>query len=248
MRAVTEKDTQVRGRCDSCSSDRPHGRRVRHYHRVGAGLIVMDAVPAHACVRSVWSPLLRCRGCQRDGAAVAAAPAAQGSSAVSARAIYAGRCGEVIVLPSARPNKEESYETWLAHLDPVCRWPADRRGGGVALAQEPDTKWLVGTWRGSMPSPAGMGQTDRVELIVKGDATFEGDTQSARGGLLSYRKGSWKATGETVVLDATIQGGPGAVNGSAVKWTLKRSGDDLEGTIHRSFNNTTTPATFKKAK
>ena len=49
MTGVATKDTLRGDRCDFCEAGRRQGRRVRHYHRVGSGLIVMDAVPASVC-------------------------------------------------------------------------------------------------------------------------------------------------------------------------------------------------------
>lgn len=147
----------------------------------------------------------------------------------------------------AHLDTEERCATERAHLGHLRGRPANGLGGGVALAQELDAKWLVGTWQALTPSSAGMGQADRVEVTVKPDGTFEGDAQSASVGLLNFRSGTWKVSGEAVVLDATIQGGR-RINGSSVKWTLKRNGEDLEGTGHREFDNKTNPVTFKKAR
>ena len=46
-------------------------------------------------------------------------------------------------------------------------------------------KWLVGTWRGTNPSPAGQGATDQSEWVFKEDGTYRLEVQSARAGVVN---------------------------------------------------------------
>jgi hypothetical protein len=121
-------------------------------------------------------------------------------------------------------------------------------GSGIGLAQELDVKWLVGTWKAEIPSPGGQGNADRVELVIQDNGTFTGDTQSARSGLIQFRHGAYRVTAADVTLEATAQGGPAVLNGTKLTWTLKRRGEELDGTVYRHFNNTSAPVSFRKVK
>lgn len=121
-------------------------------------------------------------------------------------------------------------------------------GGGVALGEELDAKWLAGKWTATTPSPAGMGRQDRGEWEVKEDGTFVGEVQSASGSLIPYRDGKWKIDGDSVVFEALLAGGPAVVRNTKVTWTLKRSGADLIGMIVRHYNMSTGDVTWKRAK
>ncbi len=120
-------------------------------------------------------------------------------------------------------------------------------GCGVGLAQGLDAKRIVGAWHAELPSPSGQGM-DRVELLIAEEGTFTGHTDSVRGGLLEYCNGSYKIADDTMTLSAVVQGGPPAVNGSKVSWTLKRHGEELTGAVYRQWNNSTTPVTFSRSK
>jgi hypothetical protein len=92
-------------------------------------------------------------------------------------------------------------------------------GGG---AQELEAKWLVGKWVGTTTDGSG-----RYEVTFKEDGTFEGDSQS-RFGLTYYRSGKWVVSGDTVSVEYTTDPRPG-IPRTKVSWTLKRSGEVLEG-------------------
>jgi hypothetical protein len=151
------------------------------------------------------------------------------------------------LLARALTSEEENHGAPVIHLDHVSLRRAVGWEGGVALAQDLDAKWLVGKWTSVAENPGDRRQTDRWELTMKPDGTFQGDVQTDRSGLIHLRNGSWKVDGATVILEAIFQGGPSHVNGSALKLTLKRAGDQLDGTMYRGFNNRTDPITLKKA-
>lgn len=118
----------------------------------------------------------------------------------------------------------------------------------AVLAGDLDAQWVLGTWRGTLPSPSGMGHGDKLELTLKPAGRVDGDIESARGGLITYRDGTYKLAGETLSIEVTLGGGPPAVRGSKVTYTLKRSGEDLEGTAFRHWNSSQTEVALKRAK
>ena len=96
-------------------------------------------------------------------------------------------------------------------------------GGGVALAQAPDANWLVGKWRGVFE---GNRQRSGPQIVIRSDGTFEGEAPSSLVGLIRYQKGKWRTAGDTVILEYFVSSTLGS---SEVTWTLKRNGEDLEG-------------------
>ncbi len=121
----------------------------------------------------------------------------------------------------------------------------------MVVASEPElitAQWLAGTWGASLPSPAGMGMVDTIELVLKADGTFTGDVQSARGGLIYYRDGKYAISDNTLVMSARFYNGPPVVQNTEARWTLARNGDLLVGTIFRQWNNSTLEITLKRAK
>jgi hypothetical protein len=94
-------------------------------------------------------------------------------------------------------------------------------------AADLDSAWLAGKWEATIPSPGGAAYGyDTSRLNIKPDGSFEEDYHSARGGRL-YMAGKWKISGDSVVLEGTIQGGPAGVHATKRTITLKRSGDAL---------------------
>ena len=119
-------------------------------------------------------------------------------------------------------------------------------GGGIALAQELDTKWLVGTWKATTPSPL-EGRQDLWEMVVKEDGTFKGDIQSARGAWIAIA-GSWKLSGRDATFDGVHEGGQAPVRGTRFNFTLSRKGDGLEGTRYAEWSKRTLPISFSRGK
>src|SRR5262245_12553537 len=95
---------------------------------------------------------------------------------------------------------------------------------GESSGQEA-AKWLVGTWAGTAPSPAGGGMMDRRQTVFREDGTYKTEIQPARGGLITV-VGTWKANGDEITLVGTYlaTGLPRALT------VLRRTGtDQLEG-------------------
>ena len=119
--------------------------------------------------------------------------------------------------------------------------------GTLGLAQDLNAKWLAGTWRGTTPSPAGAGQVDKREIVFREDGTYIGEIQSVRGGLLKIA-GSYKVAGDTLNVDGAYKEGPAGIQGTTFTYTLKRVGEDLEGTGYSHGSVRTFPVSLKKAK
>lgn len=117
--------------------------------------------------------------------------------------------------------------------------------GDVCLAQDLDQKWLLGTWKGTSPSPAG--GVDSREILFKEDGMFTGKVHSVRGGLI-YVSGSYKISGAEVTLEGVYEA-PRVrdVHGTKFTNSLKRKGEDLEGTGVSHWNNRTFPVSLKRA-
>lgn len=92
-------------------------------------------------------------------------------------------------------------------------------GGGVALAQELDAKWVVGKWEGTARTPSA---ESRREVTFKEDRTFGVCGQTSRG--LVCGEGKWTVGGEVVMVEY-FQESPRTL----VTWTLKRDADTLQG-------------------
>jgi uncharacterized protein (TIGR03066 family) len=107
-----------------------------------------------------------------------------------------------------------------------------------ALAQELDSKWLLGKWWGGNPN-------SKIEVEFKGDGTFTGGSSSANG-LFSYRSGSWKVVGNELTADFTLES-PRPDSGPKVTWTLKLQDKDLVGEGFRHFDNRQYNLQLKKA-
>jgi hypothetical protein len=108
-------------------------------------------------------------------------------------------------------------------------------------------KWPVGTWKGTSPSPAGQGRTDRHETVLKDDGTFKREVQSARGGLVTV-VGTWKASRDEVTLEGLYQGNP-YVSGQKLVLVLRRTGEDqLQGEVVSPVDGKTIPIVMKRAK
>ena len=119
--------------------------------------------------------------------------------------------------------------------------------GTLALAQDLNAKWLAGTWRGTTPSPAGAGQLDKREIVFREDGTYTGEIQSVRGGLLKIA-GAYKVAGDTLNVDGSYTEGPAGIQGTKFTYTLKRVGEDLEGTGYSHGSVRTFPVSLKRAK
>src|SRR5438128_10225676 len=65
----------------------------------------------------------------------------------------------------------------------------------VGLAEDLDSKQLIGSWKGTTPSPAS--GNDYWELCLRDNGTLSGDLQSVRGGLLNV-SGTYKIAGDTL--------------------------------------------------
>ena len=117
---------------------------------------------------------------------------------------------------------------------------------GAAVADDLSPEWLIGQWAGEQqllgdrPYP--------LELTVKSDGTFTGEIVF-QVGLTKLQDGKWKIAGDTVRFDyrTDIQGRAGRSTTSAT-WTLKRNGEDLEGTGFNHTNSRTYRMILKKRK
>ena len=119
--------------------------------------------------------------------------------------------------------------------------------GTLALAQELDAPWLLGTWQGTSPSPRGQGQEDRRTLIFREGGRFTGDIQSVRGGLIQV-SGTYKIEGKELLLEGIYDQAPQAIRGAKFTYSLKRAGDALEGTAYSHATGLTIPVSLKKDK
>jgi hypothetical protein len=107
---------------------------------------------------------------------------------------------------------------------------------GIAVAQQVTPDWLVGKWQGA--TTVGTTTGGEFEITVKSDGTYEGSTQVSRGVIVQYRDGKWKIEGESVVFQhLTVP--PRAAAPSRITWTLKRDGDNLEGSGFREVDSRT---------
>ena len=118
-------------------------------------------------------------------------------------------------------------------------------------AKAPDkeaAKWLVGTWAGASPSPAGEGKIDQREIVFKEDGTYKSEIQSARGGLL-YVVGTWKANGDEITLDGLYQGGGAAVHGQRAHVVYRRTrADQLEAETVSPLDGKRVSISIKRVK
>jgi len=87
------------------------------------------------------------------------------------------------------------------------------------LGQDP-TKWLVGTWKGTGPSPAGQGREDQLEYVFKEDGSYRAEIQSARLGLVNIT-GTYKVEGDQTILEGLSGRG-----GRRVPSTVRRIEDN----------------------
>ena len=116
---------------------------------------------------------------------------------------------------------------------------------GAAVAEDFKPEWLVGTWQGiRQPS---QGRLAPVEVRVKSDGTFEGEATAPTFGPVPYRHGKWRIAGNTVIFESHVTA-PSGNFASLIVWTLKRNGEDLEGTGLRKTDSFQYPVKLKKGK
>jgi hypothetical protein len=115
----------------------------------------------------------------------------------------------------------------------------------VAAAEDLDPAWVVGKWHGFTGSPIGT-NNGAPQITIKSDGTYEGDSSIQRQGLVYYRDGKWNIVGDGI----TLQHVTNPPNGAAAKvtWTLKRSGDRLEGMGYNERNVGQFPVWLEKDK
>jgi len=119
---------------------------------------------------------------------------------------------------------------------------------GFSHAADVDAAWVAGKWEATIPSPGGATYgNDKSQLTIKPDGTFEEDYHSARGGRLSMT-GKWKISGDSVVLEGVVQGGPPGVHATKRTITLKKAGDALEGTRFNHSNNQTLAFSYARSR
>jgi len=119
---------------------------------------------------------------------------------------------------------------------------------GGAIAQDLDAAWLVGSWQSETQSPRGRA----VEIVVKSDGSFQGEEQSARLGTVQFRDGKWEIAGDTVTFnyrtDVQKRFKGQNIDSSTWTWTLKRNGEDLEGTRVDQSTSRQNAIKLKKSK
>jgi len=97
-------------------------------------------------------------------------------------------------------------------------------GCAVASAQELNPEWIVGRWNGI----TGLGGRNQVN--IRSDGTYEGDFHGLAGPI-PFRDGKWAITSHTITFEHVVL----SVPSSKITWTLKRNGNDLEGTGFREL-------------
>ena len=111
-------------------------------------------------------------------------------------------------------------------------------GGGVALAQELDAKWLVGKWEGTARTPRADG---RLEVTFKEDRAFGVCGQTSMEVVCS--EGKWTVEGGVITVEY-FQEQPR----TPVTWTLKRDADTLQGSGIRRSDSMQYTVTLKRAR
>ena len=123
----------------------------------------------------------------------------------------------------------------------------------LALAEDLDPNWLFGKWQGETRAQ-GPGRGAQVQIQVKPDGTFEGEAHSPGLAGVIFQDGKWKIAGDTAMFDyrsdVVTTGGRGGAGRQLTNstWTLKRTGEDLEGTGLNHSNSAQYGLKFKKAK
>lgn len=144
---------------------------------------------------------------------------------------------------------QQQDPTEVVQKPAVAQGNAPKEAIPASIPEVPEKfKPLIGIWKAVTPSPGRMGAEDRWEFVVKGDGSFLGDIQSARGGLIPLRDGRYKIVGDTVIFEAIAAGGPREVNGQKYTWTLNWNGEDLEGAVARSRTVGITPMIFRRVR
>jgi hypothetical protein len=124
---------------------------------------------------------------------------------------------------------------------------------GTVVAQDLDASWLVGKWQGNS-QPQGSARPAQIVIQVKADGTFEGEAHSPGLAGVIFQDGKWKIAGDTAMFDyrsdVVTTGGRGGAGRQLTNstWTLKRTGEDLEGTGLNHSNSAQYGLKFKKAK
>jgi len=133
---------------------------------------------------------------------------------------------------------EGTHENLVARLDTGACWPHRGVGGGVALAQELDAKWLVGKWEGTARTPRADG---RLEVTFKEDRAFGVCGQTSMEVVCS--EGKWTVEGGVITVEY-FQEQPR----TPVTWTLKRDADTLQGSGIRRSDSMQYTVTLKRAR
>jgi hypothetical protein len=107
---------------------------------------------------------------------------------------------------------------------------------------EDATKWLIGKWTGTAPSPIGGGRVDRFEYVFTEDGAFQVEIQSARAGLVTA-KGTYKIDGARAILAGVNS------RGSEFVANARKSGDNmLEVETRSPIDGKYTTASLTRAK
>jgi len=123
---------------------------------------------------------------------------------------------------------EGTHENLVARLGAGACWPHRGVGGGVALAQELDAKWLAGQWNGTIRSKEQSGHLARVDVEMSPDGTCKCAIQSPTGNLVRPENCAWEVVGDSVRLKYVPYAGRGR-SLKNVELDLKRQGEELVG-------------------
>lgn len=128
---------------------------------------------------------------------------------------------------------EGTHENLVARLGAGACWPHRALGGGVALAQELDAKWVVGSWNGTIVSGGQLlGQLAPLYFELGPDGTCKGTIQSPTGILRPLESCVFEVVGDSVRLKYASYAGSGRQLKN-VELDLKRQGEELVGSRTR---------------
>ena len=128
----------------------------------------------------------------------------------------------------ARIWREGTHEDCVARLGAGACWPHRGVGGGVALAQELDAKWLAGQWNGTIASKEHSGHVARVDVEMSPDGPCKCAIQSPTGALVRPENCAWEVVGDSVRLKYVPYAGRGR-SLKNVELDLSRQGEELVG-------------------
>lgn len=107
-------------------------------------------------------------------------------------------------------------------------------GWEVGIAQQTDTKWLVGVWRGAH---SGRNVSDDMARFEFKEEEGKIKWKMVRTGQIFGQRGEWEASGIVVKISESSVDLDGkydwsnfpSIEGQPLKYSLTRSGDSLEG-------------------